>query len=406
MTPAEQRAGRVRPPESGNRLEEQGADGDPGAGFYTSLPVLDRFSQLADPAVYTPLPPGWVLGLSDIVNSTAAIAAGRYKTVNTAAAAVIAAVANALPESDFPFVFGGDGASFALPPDRAEAGRAALAAVAAWVRDDLDLSLRVAMVPVEAVRAAGLDVRIARFGPSRDVSYAMFTGGGLAYAEAQMKAGAFLVAAAPTGTRPDLTGLSCRFAEIAAQRGIILSVIVVPAPGADMGAFARLVREILALAESSPEAGRPVPAGGPDPLLFPTGFDLEAKAVRKPGQGERMARLALRLRTIVAYLVFRAGMRVGGFDPHRYRAQLVENTDFRKFDDALRMTLDCTPALADRLEALLTAAERDGIARVGIHRQSAALMTCFVPSATRSDHVHFVDGARGGYAAAARAIKL
>ncbi len=33
-------------------------------------------------------------------------------------------------------------------------------------------------------------------------------------------------------------------------------------------------------------------------------------------------------------------------------------------------------------------------------------MTCFVPSPTRSDHVHFVDGAAGGYAAAARAVKL
>ena len=33
-------------------------------------------------------------------------------------------------------------------------------------------------------------------------------------------------------------------------------------------------------------------------------------------------------------------------------------------------------------------------------------MTCFVPSPTRPDHVHFVDGAMGGYAAAARAVKL
>ena len=43
--------------------------------------------------------------------------------------------------------------------------------------------------------------------------------------------------------------------------------------------------------------------------------------------------------------------------------------------------------------------------RFGLHRQDAALMTCFVPSATRRDHVHFVDGAMGGYAAAARAVK-
>jgi hypothetical protein len=99
-------------------------------------------------------------------------------------------------------------------------------------------------------------------------------------------------------------------------------------------------------------------------------------------------------------------VRVGGFDPARYNRQLVENTDFRKFDDGLRMTLDCTPDFADRVEALLMTAEAGGIARCGTHRQAAALMTCFVPSATRSDHVHFVDGATGGYAAAARIVKL
>ena len=135
-----------------------------------------------------------MLGLSDIVRSTAAIEAGHYKTVNTAAAAVIAAVANALGGGDFPFVFGGDGASFALPPEQAQKGRVALAAVAAFVRDEFALDLRVAIVPIEAVRTQGLDVAVARYAPSANVSYAMFMGGGLAWAEKQMKAGAFAIA--------------------------------------------------------------------------------------------------------------------------------------------------------------------------------------------------------------------
>ena len=46
-----------------------------------------------------------------------------------------------------------------------------------------------------------------------------------------------------------------------------------------------------------------------------------------------------------------------------------------------------------------------GVARYGLHRQDAAMMTCFTPSAIRSDHVHFIDGARGGYASAATALK-
>ena len=69
-----------------------------------------------------------------------------------------AAVTNALEGREFPFVFGGDGASFAVSPDDLERARAALAATATWVKDDLNLMMRVALVPVAAVRAQGLDV--------------------------------------------------------------------------------------------------------------------------------------------------------------------------------------------------------------------------------------------------------
>jgi hypothetical protein len=33
------------------------------------------------------------------------------------------------------------------------------------------------------------------------------------------------------------------------------------------------------------------------------------------------------------------------------------------------------------------------------------MMTCFTPSLVRSNHVHFIDGASGGYAIAANAMK-
>jgi DUF3095 family protein len=382
-------------------LEE--TTGRAGADFYARLPVFDHFSRLTEPRLYTPVPDDWVLGLSDIVSSTAAIQAGRYKEVNTAAASVIAAVANTLGTSEFPFVFGGDGASFALPAAQSDLARHALSAVAAWVRDAFGFELRIALVPVSEVRARGHDVRIARFAASPDVSYAMFSGGGLAYAERCMKEGAFAIAPAPSGTLPDLTGLSCRFDEIRPERGVILSLIILPEAGADMAAFNALVGEVLALAEGQ-EAGRPLPAKGP-PLASPfKGFGIEAKTVGR-ARSHLWPLMRLAAGRILSFLIFRTGRSLGGFDPSRYRHQLVENTDFRKFDDGLRMTLDCSPALADRLEARLSEAEKQGIARCGLYRQEAALMTCFVPSPTRADHIHFVDGAMGGYAMAARALK-
>src|SRR5262245_18086829 len=119
-----------------------------------------------------------------MVKSTTAIAAQRYKAVNMAGGAAIAAVTNAPEGREFPFVFGGDGASFAVAPGDLASAREALAVTAAWVREDLELSMRVALVPVSAVRAQGLDVSVARFGPSANLSYAMFSGGGLGWAEA------------------------------------------------------------------------------------------------------------------------------------------------------------------------------------------------------------------------------
>jgi hypothetical protein len=381
----------------------QDIDTRTGADFYARLPVFDHFSDLTDPTRYMPVPDDWVLGLSDIVSSTSAIRAGRYKEVNTAAAAVIAAVANRLGTSEFPFVFGGDGASFALPASQYDLAQDALSAVAAWVRDAFGFELRIALVPVSEIRSDGHDVRIARFSASPDVSYAMFAGGGLAHAERLMKNGAFAIPPAPPGTLPDLSGLSCRFDEITPERGVILSLIILPAPNVDMAAFNTLIGKVLVLAEGH-EAGRPLPDKGP-PLASPfKGFGIEAKTV---GTGGLRLWPVVRLAAgrLAAFMIFRTGRPFGGFDPAQYRHQLVENTDFRKFDDGLRMTLDCTPALADRLETMLSEAERQGIARHGMHRQEAALMTCFVPSPTRADHIHFVDGAMGGYAMAAQALK-
>jgi hypothetical protein len=371
--------------------------------FYGSIRVFRGFASLMDPALYSPLPDDWSIGVADIVESTRAIAEARYKAVNMAGAAVIASVTNALGGREFPFVFGGDGASFAVSPDDLSRARDALAATAAWVRDDLNLAMRVALVPVAAVRAQGLEVRVARFGPSPNLSYAMFSGGGLGWAEAAMKRGEFAVPVAPSGTQPDLSGLSCRFEEIPSVRGLILSVLVVPARGADPVAFRQVIEDVIALVERSPDAGRPVPVGGPPLRWPPAGVEFEARAQRG---GPLLKRRAFVLaRTLFVYVIMRFGISVGGFVPKAYLRQVVENSDFRKYDDGLRMILDCTPELERALTHRLAEAASARVARYGLHRQDAAMMTCFTPSALRGDHVHFIDGARGGYAAAAMALK-
>ncbi len=274
-------------------VQQPTAPGD--ADFYASLPVVTGFAGIMDPARYQPLPRDWVIGLTDVMGSTQAIENGRYKAVNTAGASVIAAISNALEGRQFPFVFGGDGACVAVGAEDEHATCTALAATAAWVRDDLDLTLRAALVPVAAVREQGLDIRVMRYGPSQNVSYAMFSGGGLAWADQCMKEGRFEVAPAQSGTRPDLSGLSCRWNDIKNVNGTMLSLVVTPLRHGD-AAFRALIEALLLELEQSTEAASPVLEGAPGVGWPPPGLDI----CRAPGATPRSARETQRLRAEVA----------------------------------------------------------------------------------------------------------
>jgi Protein of unknown function (DUF3095) len=372
-------------------------------GFYDAIVPFADFAHVLDPQNYRPLPADWLVGVADVVDSTGAIAAGRYKAVNMVGAAVIAAVLNATGGRQFPFVFGGDGASFAVPPYAEPAVREALSRTVTWAAAEMGLRLRAALIGVTAIRDAGFDLTVARFAASRAVTYAMFAGGGMAWAEGQMKLGHFAVVPAPSGQHPDLTGLSCRYAPIGSEQGVVLSLIVVPLGHPDER-FLALVASLLGRLSRSDNEGRPVPATGPTPGLDPMSFDLEARAIRRP-----LGRLVALARTWAlahfSWAVLRYRIRIKGFEPDHYLRQTAINTDFRKFDDGLKLTVDCSLATADRIERDLDAAHAQGICVYGLHRQKEALMTCLVPSPMRDDHVHFVDGASGGYASAALKLK-
>ncbi len=369
-----------------------------------TLPSFSRFEAMADPSVFAPLPDDWVLALADVVSSTAAIARGNYKSVNMAGAAVISAVLNAADIKNLPFVFGGDGASIAIPPQVQPKVRAALAAVATWVSEELGLTLRTALVPLTTIRAAGYDIRAARFQASSEVGYAMFSGGGASWAEAQMKQGAFAVPPAPAGTRPDLTGLSCRWNPVTSRNGFIVSMIVVPGAAGYDAAFRGFVSDVLALVTEGARQGNPVPDGGPPLKLSLSGLRAEAR-LSKGWFAQMKARAGVLALAAMLIVLHRFNRRMGGFDAREYVKDIELNADFRKFDDGLKMTVDLTGDQLNRIEALLKGAAASGMCRYGLHTQSSALMTCVVPTPMTRDHMHFVDGGAGGYAEAAKRMK-
>ena len=375
--------------------------------FLAGLPVFRHFEDVADPALYRALPPGWGLAIADIIDSTAAIGTGRYKAVNMAGAAVISGVSNSLGRHDLPFVFGGDGAAVAVPPQGLPVARAALSNVQRWVKDDLDLAMRVALIPVEDIRSNGFDIRVARFQASEDVSYAMFSGGGNSWAEARMKEGQYALPAAEAGERPDLTGLSCRWNPIPATRGKVVSIIAVPGPSRDMPAFRQLVIDLVDLAEQDARHGHPVPEDGPKLGFVGEGLGLEARAGAAYHDVWGKMRRSFRIlgESLLVNLLSVTGLSFGPFNAVRYRRSVASNTDFRKFDDGLKMTVDIDASRLEKIRTRLEQGRLSGSCYYGLHEQDAALMTCIVPSPLSRDHMHFVDGADGGYAAAASRLK-
>lgn len=161
---------------------------------------------------------------------------------------------------------------------------------------------------------------------------------------------------------------------------------------------------MVAVAGSRGDGGAPIEADRLMPSFSRDGIETESRALAPEGR-RRPVRLRLLFQYLMTRLSFRTGVTLGGFNARRYLRELARNTDFRKFDDGLKMTIDIDAAGLGKIEALLEEASAQGICDYGLHSQVSALLTCIVPSHRRRDHMHLVDGGGGGYAIAAQHMK-
>lgn len=322
------------------------------------------FAEVMDLSIYEPLPDDWVVGVTDIVDSTKAISNGRYEDVNFAGLSVISAVGNARKNYDFPFTFGGDGAGFALPPGEQVLAERVLQQVSAHIGNVLNLDLRAGVVQTRQIRENGYDVRIARYGASPFATYSMFAGGGLMWAESELKHGRLLLPFDPAASPPDLSGLSCDWDPFPNRNGSILSLLVEPRLGHDGAIFTELARTILALIDEGTMRANPVPPS------FPAKGRSSEKA------------MDMNAWSIAA-----------------------SNADFKKYDDVLRLTADCTTKQIEDIRSLLEYASMRGHIYYGLHVQAEVIMTCLIPTDKPHHNLHFLDGNDGGYARAAANLR-
>lgn len=380
--------------------------------FYRDLTTADSFEAAANGVGHAPLPVDWWIVVADVVGSTKAIESGHYKDVNTIGAATIMAVLNVDRSIPVPYVFGGDGALMAIPDCLAAGTRCALLGAQAMARDSFAMDLRVGMIPMSQFIAKGWLTAVGKFRQSDKMYQTSLSGVGWSKADSLLKDPATkdayeVIETANVKPEADFTGFECRWQPVAARHDHKLAIVVqsLATDPSNNTVYDQFLSEIYQI-YGDVQDQHAVNEENLSLSTNPKGFWSEIRV--RMGHRSLLSKcfysMGISLISIFSYIAFSLKLRTGDFKWGDYRKDLIQNTDFRKFDGAMKMVVDGTNDQRDRLTGWLEDQERQGRLVFGLHQSPSAIVTCLVFS-HGAEHTHFVDGSDGGYAVAAKHLK-
>ena len=380
--------------------------------FYRHIPAIHSFEEATRSLAHIDVPHDWWIVIADVIGSTKAIEAGAYKKVNTVGVACIAAVVNVDLSIDIPFLFGGDGAAFAVPDEMLSRVEVALRGAQKLSRESFDLGLRVGLVKVADLVNQGFWVRLGKLQLSTHVTQPIFSGRGWDEAERRVKtpnaAGVTRVNEQDGLAEANFEGFECRWQGVPSFNDHKLALLVCATSKdaeTNLSTYQRVLDKIQAIYGDVVQY-HPLQAKALQ-LTFNPKLLAHEWRVRSSqlALAKRISYLAKMLfQNTAGKILFARNMDTKATQWTKYRDEFVDNSDFRKFDGMLRMVMDGTESQASLLQQFLEAENKLGKLAFGMHRSREALVTCIVRSFT-GNHMHFVDGSDGGYALAARGLK-
>ena len=367
--------------------------------FYEMISGFKNFNGITTGEYFQPVPSDWAIFITDVKGSTKAIAEGKYKDVNTIGAASIVVTRKAMGKSDFPFVFGGDGATMLIPPSKIKAVSSELCALKRLSLKNFRLDLRVGMVTISELYAQNKNIEVAKYELTPCRSVAILRGEGMNTAEEWIKQNRDKYEVNDmSSTEADLKGLSCRWRPIPSKHGKILSLIIYSRKNSLI--YQNILKEMDHIFPNGIESLNPA---NTELSSYKSIWQCMKDEIKYHPSIFSVGLIRRFLEIIPAFIIFNFKIPIPFV--RRYVESIQVHSDFRKFDNMLRMVLDCTNEQTFKVKQLLERLHGTGDVFYGTFESENSLMTCFVDGLTQGQHIHFIDAENGGYAMAALALK-
>lgn len=371
--------------------------------FYKNLKQIDDFSKIMENKNYSKIPNEWFVIVSDIKSSTKAIEEGKYKQVNFIAALTIIGILNINRELDFPYIFGGDGASLIIPPILLENSKKVLIEASKKAKESFGLELRIGVISLKEIEKRGSFIEVTKFQVSKDYTQAIVRGNGLELAEELLKKEYENFKIEDDFTNDytaNFDGLECRWEDIKTPKDETISILIKSLNSNSNEIYQNSLKQIEQIAGSFDERN-PIKYINQLNLSFnPRVLNTEASIFAKNKISKLFVILKLMLENFLGLILMKYSIGLWG----DYKSRIIRTTDTEKFDDMLRMVITTTKKQSLELEKYLQKEYENKNLVYGIHKSNSALMTCLIFQ-RHGKHIHFVDSSNGGYALAAKELK-
>ena len=379
--------------------------------FYDELESFNDLDSVINPANYIEIPQNWSVLITDVKNSTEAIETGKYKDVNIAGGLAAMALSNYFGKMEFPFLFGGDGITFLVPNESLEDVKSILNDTKKKVFQFFQLQLRVGIVPGSVLKEHNKKIFIGKWKISDHYNQAILLGDGVEFVEdlIKKKNSEYIINDDyPIKIEANFQGFTCRWKDIPSPNGETVNLIVkFLSNKSDRSLYQTVLTNIESILGEIQQY-HPLTENNLQVTSSYKALSKEAIASSRQTSGlkKTLALLKIYFETFITRIVmlFRLPVKAHFYELKNLKKYQVEASDFRKFDGSLKMVLSLNKERRASLEGYLDTEEKNGILVYGTHISDSALLTCLMHSESSSE-VHFVDGANGGYAMAAKVLK-